>query len=155
VPPALGRAFEPAKDPGALAVISYRLWQREFQSSPSVLGSTMVLADVPFEIVGIAPPEFFGIAMGDNPDVYIPLTTQPLLVPGHSVLDTRNPGRLGLVGRLPPSCTARQAREGLAVLFSAVRSELHIDANRDAMNRIGVSPGAGGISWLRARFSEP
>jgi predicted permease len=155
VPPALGRAFEPASDPRALAVISYRLWQREFQSSPSALGSTMVLADVPFEIIGVAPSEFFGIAMGDDPDVYIPLTTQPLLAPGHSILHTRNTGWLDLFARLRPGVTAWQAREGLAVLYSAVRSELHIDANRDAMNRIGVSPGAGGISWLRARFSEP
>lgn len=155
VAPSLGRVFERAGDPGAVAVISYSFWRREFQSSPSALGSTMTLSNVPFEIVGVAPPEFFGVAVGDNPDVYIPLTTQPLLAPGHSILHTRNTGWLDLIARLRPGVTAGQAREGLAVLYSAVQSEMHIDAGRDAMNRIGVSPGSGGFSFLRARYSEP
>ena len=154
VSPALGRAFEAAGDPGAAAVISYGLWQREFQSSPAALGKSMVLGDMAFEIVGVAPPEFFGIAVGDNPDVYIPLTTQPLLVPGRSILHTRDTGWLDLFARLRSGVTARQAREGLAVVYTAVRSELHFGPG-GPLDRIGVSPGSGGISWMRDRFSEP
>jgi predicted permease len=155
VAPALGRVWEPTGDPGAVAVISHRLWQREFQGSPSALGSTMILGDVQFEIIGIAPAEFFGIFVGDGPDVYVPLTAQPLLVPAHPILHSRNTGWLDLFARLRPGVKPARAREGLAVLYAAVRSEMHVDTSRDAMDRIGVSPGAGGISWLRTRFSEP
>lgn len=159
VRPVLGRVFESDDERVSggrtVAVIGYGLWRSEFGSSPSVLGQVMMLGGVPFEIVGVAPREFFGIGVGDSPDVWLPLTVQPRLNPGHSFLNTRNTGWLDLVARLKPGITLEQARVSLAVLYAAIQSEQHIDSNRDAMNRIGVSPGSGGISWLRARYSEP
>lgn len=159
VRPAFGRVLESEDDHRSggrtVAVISYSLWRRDFGSSRSVLGQAMMLGGVPFEIVGVAPPEFFGIGVGDSPDVWLPLTTQPSLNPGHSFLNTRNTGWLDLVARLKPGVTLEQARLSLGVLYAAIQSEQHIDINRDAVNRIGVSPGSGGFSWLRARYSEP
>ena len=159
VEPALGRVLESLDDQGSggrpVAVISYGLWLREFQSSPSVLGKTITLGDIPFEVVGVAPLDFFGVTVGNNPDVWIPLTMQARLNPGHSFLNTRNTGWLDLMARLRPGVTRQQASASLAALHSAIQSEMHIDVNRDSLNRIGVSPGSSGISWLRARFSQP
>lgn len=59
------------------------------------------------------------------------------------------------MARLRPGVTMEKAKTGMAVLYSAVQSELHLDPQNDSLNRIGVSPGAGGFSYLRARYSEP
>src|ERR1035437_1712654 len=64
VQPQLGRAIKPADDavPGqsAVAVIGDGLWERAFGRSPSVLGQTVKLNDIPFKIVGVTPRGFTG-----------------------------------------------------------------------------------------------
>ena len=43
-----------------VAVMSYRLWQQQYGSDPSVIGGVFNLDDKPFTVVGITPPGFFG-----------------------------------------------------------------------------------------------
>ena len=43
------------------------------------LRPSIVIERTPFTIVGIAPPGFFGVAVGTAPEITIPLTTLPLL----------------------------------------------------------------------------
>ncbi len=60
----IGRTFLPTEDgsPGANAVVvlSYRYWQRKFQSAPNVVGQIIKLNGLPYTIVGIAPQGFAG-----------------------------------------------------------------------------------------------
>src|SRR5690348_13246318 len=56
-----GRTIIPADDnPTAppVAVLSYRTWQQQYGSDPSIIGSTFILDSHPVTIVGIAPPGF-------------------------------------------------------------------------------------------------
>src|SRR5712664_3022241 len=46
------------------AVISYAFWQREFAGERSVLGRELSLDNRKFPIIGITPPEFFGVEVG-------------------------------------------------------------------------------------------
>lgn len=60
-PAHLGRTFTQPDDlPGApnVVVLSDRLWQRLFHSSPSVVGASLTISDQPYTIVGVMPPEF-------------------------------------------------------------------------------------------------
>ena len=61
VPPALGRALEPADDrPGAphAAVISHGLWQRRFGRDPGVVGRDVLMNGDKYTVVGVMPRDF-------------------------------------------------------------------------------------------------
>ena len=73
VKPALGRLLTRADDVRgcpAVAVLGYGFWQSEYGESESVIGSTISLDRVPYEIVGVAPPSFFGVDVGRSVQVY-------------------------------------------------------------------------------------
>jgi hypothetical protein len=86
VEPARGRVFTEqdatgvGKDP--YAVISYDYWQRRFGGNPSVLGTPIRLHQATLTIIGIAPKDFHGETVGQNPDLWLPLLMQPLVMPG-------------------------------------------------------------------------
>ena len=63
---------------GAVAVISYGFWQRRFGGAADVIGRSLIVERVPFTIVGVTPPGFFGLDVGRTFDVAIPLGTEPL-----------------------------------------------------------------------------
>ena len=94
--PILGRTFTEADDrrgggpDGPVAVISYRFWQRRFDGAADVLGQTLTVERVPFTIVGVTPPDFFGIDVGRTFDVAIPIGTEPLIRGKESSLDRRS-----------------------------------------------------------------
>jgi putative ABC transport system permease protein len=57
---------------GPVAVISYAFWQRQYGGAADVLGRTLTIESVPFTIIGVTPPEFFGTEVGRAFDVAIP-----------------------------------------------------------------------------------
>lgn len=73
-----GRALTPADDnpdqPHAVAVISWQWWQRKFGGDPSLVGRPLRLNGVDVTVVGIAPANFSGVAVGDAPDAWLPLS---------------------------------------------------------------------------------
>jgi predicted permease len=89
-----GRTFTPADDrpgggaDGAVAIISYGLWQRRFAGADSVIGGPLVLDGATVTIVGVTAPEFLGLDVGSAFDVALPLETEPLIHASRSVLRT-------------------------------------------------------------------
>ncbi|HEY1107903.1 MAG TPA: ABC transporter permease, partial [Opitutaceae bacterium] len=73
VAPARGREFT-AEDnrPGAekVTLISHKLWQRDFNSDPNILGTAIRLNGRPATIVGVMPA---GFAFPQNEELWIPL----------------------------------------------------------------------------------
>jgi putative ABC transport system permease protein len=75
VQPALGRSLRAEEEqPGhsKVAVLSHRMWQRQFAGSPDVLGRKLTLNDQPFTVIGVLPQDFWLFL--DNLDVFIPLS---------------------------------------------------------------------------------
>ena len=59
------RDDQPSGGPdGPVAVISHGFWQRHFDGAPDVVGRTLTLDGQAFTIVGVMPPEFFGMEVG-------------------------------------------------------------------------------------------
>jgi predicted permease len=63
VPPVAGRTIQPSDiraDGSAepVVVLSYRLWLRLFDGSPTAIGRTLTLNGLPHTIVGVMPPRF-------------------------------------------------------------------------------------------------
>ena len=67
LPPTLGRYFLPDEEGEGrpeVVVISHGLWTRHFGADPNVVGSTVVLNNVPRRIVGVAAREFESPGLG-------------------------------------------------------------------------------------------
>src|SRR5205085_3701706 len=57
---ALGRTFLEEEDQAGrdlVGVVSDRLWSGRFHRDPGIVGSKIVLQGVPFEVVGVLPPD--------------------------------------------------------------------------------------------------
>ncbi len=116
VQPALGRAFLPEENevPGRnpVVVISHDLWQRRFNSDPSLVGQTITLNNQQLTVIGVAPSQFTGMIRGMSCQVWLPAMIAPALEPsrGDGLVTSRGNKWLILVGRLKPGTTVDQAR---------------------------------------------
>ena len=76
---AQGRLIAPTDDRSngadAVAVVSYRLWQRRFAGDASVIGTTIKLDGRDFVVIGVANEQFSGVRVGTPRDIWIPLLT--------------------------------------------------------------------------------
>jgi predicted permease len=112
VKPVLGRAFIPEDDHAGqppVAVISYDYWQRRFAGDRGVLGKNVALKKIPFRVVGVAPPSFRGIELGDAVDIWIPMLYW-------SQVRLNDHLTVGIMGRLKPDATVSQATAELSVI---------------------------------------
>src|SRR4030088_2265055 len=104
LPTILGRVFTEEEDiPNGplVAVLSDRCWRSRFQSDPNILGKNIVLNDLSFEVIGIAPAQLDDWGP-PGADVYLPLHT---IVPFNFVGDPfahRTDHLFACFGRLKP-----------------------------------------------------
>ncbi|MGA8026971.1 MAG: ABC transporter permease, partial [Bryobacteraceae bacterium] len=85
------------------AMMSYRLWPQRYGSDPSVIGSVFKVDNVPFTIVGITPPGFFGDTLRDSPpDFFLPLASEPQVMQANDYLKEPDLYWLELIGRIQP-----------------------------------------------------
>jgi hypothetical protein len=127
VPAVLGRTFTAADDrrdggrDGPVAVISYAFWQRRFGGEASVIGRAIAVNRVPFTIVGVTPPSFFGPTPGRSFDVTVPLGTVAIVAGQRNWLDDRAASRLDIMARLKPGQTVEQATDALRAMQPQIR----------------------------------
>jgi hypothetical protein len=104
-----GRTIAPSDDQVSappVAVLSYRAWQQQYNSDPSIVGSTFIVSGHPFTITGIAPPGFFGETLRSNPpELWMPLRQEPLVNAQNSLLEQSISGWLRVIGRLKPGAS--------------------------------------------------
>src|SRR5262249_438053 len=76
VTPAAGRIIVADDDRigGPLVtVLSMGLSQRIFGNAANAVGQTILIDNLPVTVIGVAPPEFFGVDPEANPDFYVAL----------------------------------------------------------------------------------
>jgi predicted permease len=115
VRPSIGRALTAADDApsggNAVIVLSDKGWDRRFNRDPNVLGKTVLVNDAPFEIVGVMPAGFRGLAV-TAPDFWSPLAQLAQFLPqqrGHE-----DAASVTIAGRLRPGISSENARAQLA-----------------------------------------
>jgi len=74
-----GLTIQDEKDHTQVVVISDWYWNRRFDRSPAVLGSTLYVKGVAFTIVGITAPRFNGPGGATISDFWIPIQVRPEL----------------------------------------------------------------------------
>jgi len=137
VPPIFGRAFLSREEekPGATpaVVISYALWQSHFGADPSVIGKSIELNRRLCTIVGIAPAQFQGCAIGTRSDIWV-----PLVYFGTDQFRQRGDFWLNVLGRLKPGVNRRQAEEELELQMRRIVEQFP-DSHRGP-NQISLDP---------------
>ena len=121
-----GRAFIPQEDvPGGAPtiILGYSFWQRHFAGNPEVLGTSVVLDQQRYTVVGIVPADFR--LNGIEPDVFAPIgqDTAPFL-------RNRSAHPIGIVARLRPDATLANAQAELTLIGRHL-SEEYADTNVD------------------------
>ena len=120
--PAIGRAFTAEEDkPGAqqVAVISYSLWQRYFNSDKGIVGKTIFLDRVDHVIVGVLPQSFRFPDPNLQPDVIIPAA-----IPSSS--DANQPMLIvKVIGRTKPGISLEQAQADLETAYQQYLASMH------------------------------
>ncbi|MGO8787754.1 MAG: ABC transporter permease [Terriglobia bacterium] len=127
VNPILGRAFTEAEDEPAgghpEAMISYSWWDRRLARDPAAIGKTVTLGSTVYTIIGITPPEFFGTAVGQSPDLWIPLSMEKQVSPGWNGLDDKSFESLYILGRLKPGVSVTQAQANVNLVARQIWQE--------------------------------
>jgi predicted permease len=159
-----GRALGAADDTrstGEVAVISDSFWSRRFGRDASALGKQIRLNQVPVMIVGVNSPDFKGMEPGQNPDVFLPLSVQPAILPNQyspakgSLLDDPDTWWLLVMARLRPDVSESRAQAALdLVVRQVVRDSLPGRKKRD-MPRMRLLTGSRGLDQLREEFHRP
>jgi predicted permease len=109
-----GRTLTPNDDTASsapVAVMNYHTWQTRFGSDPSVIGGAFTINTVPYTVVGVAPPTFYGDTLrSDPPDFWLPLAANP-----DRWLFNAEPEWLYLIGRLRSNASPTQVQSHLTV----------------------------------------
>jgi len=159
VTPSFGREILPGDDSPSsppVAMVSYEFWRKYLGHDTGVSGKTITINGNPATIVGVAPPEFFGVAPGDPVDIYIPLSLYSeqwtRLYPGDP-LDTPKTWWLEIMARLKPGTSHASARSQVQVLVErTLRARMSTSKNA-IVPTVGVVPASRGLNDLRDKFS--
>ncbi len=163
VQPTLGRLFTQRDDlqPNAnpVAVLSFDFWRNHLAADPAIVGSTVAINGHPFQVVGVAAPNFHSAVWGEQPAVFVPLNMLDEIIPGAGSRLTNHKDRsLNLIGRLKPGESRAQAEVALAPLWHSLRAEElkalghrppHFVSEFLTNSRLLVLPGATGFSYAR------
>ena len=159
-----GRVFETDDNRHSappVVVLSHHAWRAVYGADQSVVGSTLVVADQPLTVIGVAPAGFFGETLRpDPPQIWIPLRHEPMIAGDGSLLHQSTSAWLHLIGRLRRDAST----DGLAprlteVLRRWIRFEAEFPSNwmanidRDLPRQtIAVVPAGTGIGLLKEQY---
>ena len=162
--PAAGRLLDDRDtraDGSQVAVLSYNLWQDRFAGDPAAVGQTIRINSLPFTIVGVAPPGFFGLKPGVTPGLYVPIGNRPSLARNYgNERETMfvNPRFywVGMMGRLRPGITLAHAQAELAARFQqfALTSATN-PAEIATLPELRLGAGGSGVDSLRRQYAKP
>lgn len=149
----IGRTFTPASDDaiGAapVVVLSHQFWQHDFAADPRVVGTTIRLNGAPFEVIGVAAPQFRGMVRGLVAQVWAPAGAATKLFPGTTFLTERGNHNSFMRARLKPGVTVAQAAGNLELIAKRLQQTYPITSTgRELLavptSQITLNPGVDG-----------
>jgi len=164
VAPAAGRLLGSDDDrAGAppVAVISYGLSQSRFGGPANAVAQSVLLDNIPFTVVGVAPPEFFGVDPNALPAVYLPMHAVLLVQAGNKsdppaawftdpYYDWVIP-----MARLRPGVNPARAQAALGTAYAQWAAAADPKRKQADIPTLIVKPAAGGLDSLRRAYAQP
>jgi len=161
---ARGRVFTNTDDQRGCAapgvIISHDFWQREYGGDTNVIGRQLTLADRSFEVIGVAPANFFGMEVGRSFDLSLPICAASL-VRGNNRMYSGIMWWLTVNGRLKPGWTMEQAAAHTQTispdLFAAALPADYppVSVKPYLDSRLSTVAAGAGISHLREKYEQP
>jgi predicted permease len=141
----------------SVLVLSHDYWQRRFGGDRAVVGSQLTVSGKPYTVVGVTRAGFTGSEVGRATDFWVPMTMQAEFKRDRSLLSDASARWLFVIGRLRPGVTMATAEASVNLTlgqFLAANPSLALRIPRQEI-RIGLQPGATGVSAARSTFREP
>jgi predicted permease len=165
VGPKVGRVInendDSAEGDHPVLVISHGFWKHRLNGDPAVLDHKLKLGNTIFNIVGVAPAEFFGTKVGEAPDAWAPLSMMESIPPGWKGRKDNFSESLYILGRMKPGVSPEQATANVNFLFPQILHSFpdakltRENSERLARTRVPLKSLARGVSDLRSSYSEP
>jgi putative ABC transport system permease protein len=126
-----------------------------------VVGRKLVIANVPFTVVGVMPKRFIGADPTRSPQIFAPLSTDPIIdAPRNHIDDGIHAWWLTVGARLQPGVTLAQANASLATVSHPILHQASEDAEFIGEEEKGhfhfvAEPGSRGFAYVRLLFRRP
>ena len=155
VAPLQGRLIEPQDEAGcqiSKVVVSYPYWKSQMSGEPITPSTTLTIDDQAVQVLGVTPPSFFGVVVGDRFDLAFPTCIPP------------NPRRevfiFNVMGRLKPGWTIDRASAYFDSLSAGIfenTAPTSYDADHVKIYksfRLAVYRAGSGVSTLRDAYDK-
>ena len=158
----VGRAFTQDDDRNGaepVAMMSYATWQQKYGSDPSVVGSSFMINGLPFTVVGIGPPGFYGDRMESAPAFWLPLNAEIIIDGSGNLLQFPGQNWLDLIGRLAPGADPKNLEAQLQVELKQflLSPEAKLDPGEEGLvpkQTLHLSPGGAGVQTMRDEYES-
>ena len=155
IAPVAGRLIEPQDETGCQitrVVASYSFWKSEMGGEPITANTTIIAEGKSVQVLGVTPPSFFGMVVGDRFDLAYPTCT-----PAHPRAESFV---YSVMGRLKPGWTMKQASEYFNALSpglfekTAPTGYSSEDLKTWKAYRLAAYPAGAGVSYLRDQYNS-
>jgi predicted permease len=165
--PLMGRYLTPEDDrrggspEGLAVVITEQFWETWFDRAPDVVGRKLIIANAPFTVVGVMPKRFIGADPTRSPQIFAPLSTDPIIdAPRNHIDDGIHAWWLTVGARLRPGVTLAEANASLATVSRQILHQASDDADFIGEEEKGhfhfvAEPGSRGFAYARLLFRRP
>jgi predicted permease len=138
--------------PSSRAVVSYSYWQREMGGRELGADTKLFVNGELHEVIGVTPPAFFGLAVGETFDI-----ARPFCQPKELQLNVFD---VSVMGRLRPGWTVERATAQLDAISSGIFAATALTGysaptiERYKSFRLAAHPASGGVSQLRKTYDS-
>jgi predicted permease len=166
--PAVGRLFDLNDDRTQgghfVVVLSHAYWTTRLGANPNVLNQTLTVNGQRMTIVGVAPRGFNSTTLGEEPEVFVPLTMRALMAPGWKGFDDRRSYWAYLFARLKPGVSVEQAAAAMNGIFRPIINDVEAPLQRGMSDQtmarfraktLIVEPGRRGQSAVHTEARTP
>lgn len=90
-------------------MLVYDAWRNRFDADPGVLNRQIVVNGQSLTIIGVGPRGFRGTTLGQDPELFVPLSLRGAMSPGWNGYENRRDYWAYLFARLAPGMSLEQA----------------------------------------------
>ena len=157
-----GRMFTAEDDrKGAepVVVMSYATWQQKYGLDPSVIGSSFTFNGLPFTVIGVAPPKFYGDRAESLAAFWLPLNAETMIDGPSNLMQFPESDWLDLIGRIAPGADPKtieaQMQVELKQWLLGSSSKLQ-PGERELVPKqtLHLSPGGAGVQMMRDEYQS-
>lgn len=156
IQPWRGRLFRPEDEADQCKIsqvaVSYPYWQSQMGGRELSANETLVVEGNPAQVVGVTPPGFFGVAVGETFDITFPFC--------HQKESNAYLFDVSVIGRLRPGWSLERASAQMNALSSGIfEATAPTGYSADAVRQfkqyqLGVYSASTGVSSLRAQYDS-